>query len=65
MLRGCGDASPVMEVPERFCGSPVEGSQQLSAVVEVELSLTSEAKPSDGFPQGSVFRGSGEFAGVY
>lgn len=37
MLRGCGDASPVMEVPERFYGSPTEGSQQLSEVVEVQL----------------------------
>lgn len=54
-----------MEVPERFYGSPAEGSQQLSAVVEVQLSPPSEAKPSGGFPLRSVFGGSGDFAAVY
>lgn len=38
-----------MEVPERVYGSPAEGSQQLSEVVEVQLLLPSEAKPSSGF----------------
>lgn len=45
-----------MEVPERFYGSPAEGSQQLSEVVEVELLLPLEVKLSDGFPLRSIFR---------
>lgn len=54
-----------MEVPQRFYRSPAEGSQQLSEVVGVQFSLPSEAKPSNGFPLRSIFRGSDDCPAVY